>query len=178
MDLVNYQLQSANIAVTRDIDKTLPQVVASWEHLKSVWLNLLLNARDALLHTNENRQLEVITRLDKDGQSVQVLIHDNGKGMTSAETLHIFEPFYTTKGLGKVLAWGWRHAIESSNSTAAKSPSPVLWAKGQHSPLPSQFNGQIPARRASTLNDQWKLRTPTGGHGDPSLRPVIGCNPF
>ncbi|RIK20459.1 MAG: hypothetical protein DCC51_07485 [Anaerolineae bacterium] len=101
MDLVNYQLQSANIAVTRDIDKTLPQVVASWEHLKSVWLNLLLNARDALLHTNENRQLEVITRLDKDGQSVQVLIHDNGKGMTSAETLHIFEPFYTTKGPGQ-----------------------------------------------------------------------------
>lgn len=101
MDLVNYQLQSANIAVTRDIDKTLPQVVASWEHLKSVWLNLLLNARDALLHTNENRQLEVITRLDKDSQSVQVLIHDNGKGMTSAETLHIFEPFYTTKGPGQ-----------------------------------------------------------------------------
>lgn len=101
MDLVNYQLQSANIAVTRDIDKTLPQVVASWEHLKSVWVNLLLNARDALLHTNENRQLEVITRLDKDGQSVQVLIHDNGKGMTSAETLHIFEPFYTTKGPGQ-----------------------------------------------------------------------------
>lgn len=101
MDLVNYQLQSANIAVTRDIDKTLPQVVASWEHLKSVWLNLLLNARDALLHTNENRQLEVITRLDKDGQSVQVLIHDNGKGMTSAKTLHIFEPFYTTKGPGQ-----------------------------------------------------------------------------
>lgn len=101
MDLVNYQLQSAKITVTRDIDKSLPQVVASWEHLKSVWLNLLLNARDALLHTNENRQLEVIARMDKDAQSIQVLMHDNGKGMTSAETLHIFEPFYTTKGPGQ-----------------------------------------------------------------------------
>lgn len=101
LDLVNYQLQSAQITVTRDIDKNLPPVVASWEHLKSVWLNLLLNARDALLHTNEARQLEVVGRLDKEGQTVQVVMHDNGKGMTSAETLHIFEPFYTTKGPGQ-----------------------------------------------------------------------------
>ncbi|CUS02117.2 putative Multi-sensor hybrid histidine kinase [Candidatus Promineifilum breve] len=101
LDLVNYQLQSAKITVTKDFDDALPYIVASWEHLKSVWLNLLLNARDALLHTNGNRQLEVIARPNKDGQTIQVVIHDNGKGMTSAETLHIFEPFYTTKGPGQ-----------------------------------------------------------------------------
>lgn len=101
LELVNYQLQSANITTEITLDNALPQVIASWEHLKSVWLNLLLNARDALLHTNSNRQLEVISRLDKDGQAVQVLVHDNGKGMTTAETLHIFEPFYTTKGPGQ-----------------------------------------------------------------------------
>lgn len=101
LDLVNYQLQSAKITVTKEFDDSLPLMVASWEHLKSVWLNLLLNARDALLHTNDNRQLEVIARANKDGQSVQVVLHDNGKGMTSAETLHIFEPFYTTKGPGQ-----------------------------------------------------------------------------
>jgi two-component system NtrC family sensor kinase len=101
LDLVNYQLQSAKITVTKDFDDSLPIIVASWEHLKSVWLNLLLNARDALLHTNENRQLEVIARANKDGQTAQIVVHDNGKGMTSAETLHIFEPFYTTKGPGQ-----------------------------------------------------------------------------
>ena len=101
LDLVNYQLQSSKIAVSKELDPTIPPIVASWEHLKSVWLNLLLNARDALLHTNDNRQLEVIARPNKDGQTVQVLVHDNGKGMTSAETLHIFEPFYTTKGPGQ-----------------------------------------------------------------------------
>ena len=101
LDLVNYQLQSSKIIVARDIDATLPQIVASWEHLKSVWLNLLLNARDALLHTNDNRQIDVIARSVKDGQAVQVLFRDNGKGMNTAETLHIFEPFYTTKGPGQ-----------------------------------------------------------------------------
>ncbi len=99
--LVNYQLQSSKISVNRNIDASLPQMVASWEHLKSVWLNLLLNARDALLHTSDNRRLDVIARPLKDGQSVQILLRDNGKGMNSAESLHIFEPFYTTKGPGQ-----------------------------------------------------------------------------
>ena len=101
LSLVNYQLMSSKITITRDIDASLPQMVASWEHLKSVWLNLLLNARDALLHTNDNRQLDIIARPLKDGQSVQVLLRDNGKGMNSAESLHIFEPFYTTKDPGQ-----------------------------------------------------------------------------
>lgn len=101
LDLVNYQLQSAQIEVIRDVDASLPPMVASWEHLKSVWLNLLLNARDALLPIDHERRLELIARLDKEGQAIQVLVHDNGKGMTTAETLHIFEPFYTTKGPGQ-----------------------------------------------------------------------------
>jgi len=100
-DLVNYQLQSAKVTIQRDLETTLPPIVASWEHLKSVWLNLLLNARDALLHNNEQRVLEVMTRSNREAQTVQVLLHDNGKGMTLAETAHIFEPFYTTKGPGQ-----------------------------------------------------------------------------
>ncbi len=101
LDLVNYQLQSAKITVVRDLDAGLPPIVASWEHLKSVWLNLLLNARDALLHNNSDRQLELSTRWSRESQTVQVVLHDNGKGMTEAETAHIFEPFYTTKGPGQ-----------------------------------------------------------------------------
>jgi two-component system NtrC family sensor kinase len=101
LDLVNYQLQSVHITIDKEFEPNLPLVVASWEHLKSVWLNLLLNARDALQHTENERQLQIITRSNKDGQNIQILVHDNGKGMTSAETAHIFEPFYTTKGPGQ-----------------------------------------------------------------------------
>lgn len=101
LDLVNYQLQSVHIAIEKELEPGLPLVVASWEHLKSVWLNLLLNARDALQHTDNERKLKIVTRSNKDGQSVQILVHDNGKGMTPAETAHIFEPFYTTKGPGQ-----------------------------------------------------------------------------
>lgn len=101
LDLVNYQLLSSHIEVTQDIEGSLPEMVASWEHLKSVWLNLLLNARDALLHTNEGRKLDISVHMGKGRQTIQVLVHDNGKGITEAEALHIFEPFYTTKGPGQ-----------------------------------------------------------------------------
>ncbi len=101
LDLIGYQLQSAGIEIERQIDPELPQIVASWEHLKSVWLNLLLNARDALQEMPGDRQVEIATRLGSDANQIQVLIHDNGKGISPAETVHIFEPFYTTKDPGK-----------------------------------------------------------------------------
>lgn len=101
LDLVRYQLQTSNITINKQFDDSLPLIVASWEHLKSVWLNLLLNARDALLQAHGDPTLDISTRGREDGQSIQVVVHDNGKGMTSAETAHIFEPFYTTKGPGQ-----------------------------------------------------------------------------
>jgi two-component system, NtrC family, sensor kinase len=101
LDLIGYQLQSAGIEVIRQIDKDLPHIVASWEHLKSVWLNLLLNARDALQEKPGERQIEIVTRRGMVPNQIQVLIHDNGKGISPAETAHIFEPFYTTKEPGK-----------------------------------------------------------------------------
>jgi two-component system NtrC family sensor kinase len=101
LDLVHYQLQSVSIQVTKNMASDLPDVVASWEHMKSVWLNLLVNARDAVLPLPDNRLIEITTRLAAESNHVQVLIHDNGGGMSAAELAHIFEPFYTTKGPGQ-----------------------------------------------------------------------------
>jgi two-component system, NtrC family, sensor kinase len=100
LQLVAYQLRSAEIEVQEELDGELPPVEASWEHLKSVWLNILINARDALLASKAPRQIEVITRQTAENE-VQVLIADNGTGLTAAEAAHIFEPFYTTKDPGQ-----------------------------------------------------------------------------
>jgi two-component system NtrC family sensor kinase len=101
LDLVRYQLHSAGIEVKRRLDDQLPLVVASWEHMKSVWLNLILNARDALQDESGERRVEITTRLGETRDQIQIIFHDNGKGISSAETVHIFEPFYTTKEPGK-----------------------------------------------------------------------------
>ena len=100
LNLVQYQLRQANIQVIVNMEPHLPEIVASWEHLKSVWLNLIVNARDAL-QKSSNPQIEITSRLSEDEKVVLVLVRDTGKGMLAAELVHIFEPFYTTKDPGK-----------------------------------------------------------------------------
>jgi len=101
LHLVSYQLKSADITVARQLDDTLPEIHASWEHLKTVWLNLLVNARDAVVKGNKRGQIEIISRPVPDADEVQIIIRDNGIGMSPAEASHIFEPFYTTKDPGQ-----------------------------------------------------------------------------
>lgn len=100
-NLVSYQMTSTNVRVNLELADDLPPVKASWQHLQSVWLNMLINARDALQEKEGERQVSVITRLDPNGDYIQVLVEDNGRGMTEAEQAHIFEPFYTTKAPGQ-----------------------------------------------------------------------------
>ena len=101
LDLVQYQLYQTSTKILLNMDYNLPKIVASWEHMKSVWLNMIVNARDAVEHRTDNREVEITTRMGAEKDHVQVLIRDNGKGMTKAEQAHIFEPFYTTKDPGK-----------------------------------------------------------------------------
>ena len=101
LSLVKYQIDQANVQVIQNLADNLPRVTASWEHLKSVWLNLLVNARDATQGQPGQHHIEITTRLGPDGKHVQTLFRDNVKGMSSAELKHIFEPFYTTKDPGK-----------------------------------------------------------------------------
>lgn len=102
LTLVSYQLQSAQLEIEPELADDLPYISASWEHLKTVWLNLIINARDAVLsQPNQDGYVKIVTRLAPAGTHIQVLVNDNGIGMTPAEMAHIFEPFYTTKDPGK-----------------------------------------------------------------------------
>ncbi|MEI2608528.1 MAG: ATP-binding protein [Candidatus Promineifilaceae bacterium] len=101
LDLVVYQLQSKGIRLVRHFADDLPRFVGSLEHLKSVWINLLVNAGDAVKDRPENSEIVITTRLSPNGEQIQVLVQDNGVGMSEAQQAHIFEPFYTTKDPGK-----------------------------------------------------------------------------
>jgi len=101
INLVSYQFANANIEVESRLTKNLPPTKASWEHLQSVWLNLLINARDALQDIKKERKIEIRTNLDSTGTNIVVLVRDNGEGMNPAELSRIFEPFYTTKAPGQ-----------------------------------------------------------------------------
>ncbi len=102
--LANKKLQHSQIKVETKWAQTLPPIQANPDHLRQVFLNLTLNAIDAMPHGGV---LRITTALDQfklqrdDPQpAARIDFCDSGVGM-SAETLnHLFEPLFTTKEHG------------------------------------------------------------------------------
>jgi signal transduction histidine kinase len=84
------------VTVIRDYDEAVPRIEAMAGELNQVWTNLIDNALDAMGGTGT---LRVSTRGVEDGVLVEVA--DTGPGMPDEVRAHAFEPFYTTKELGK-----------------------------------------------------------------------------
>lgn len=74
----------------------LPLIECLGSQIKQVWLNLLINAAQAI---NQKGQITLKTRLE--GEWVSVAISDNGCGIDSEHREKIFDPFFTTKPVGK-----------------------------------------------------------------------------
>lgn len=75
----------------------MPRVVASQDQLQGVWINLILNAIDAI---DKETGLISITSI-YNGSEFQVTIVDNGKGIPADHLPRVFEPFFTTKLPGR-----------------------------------------------------------------------------
>jgi len=95
--LVQHELLSRSIELTFDPEENLPPILASYDHLQGVWLNLLLNAVDAI--DDDVGKINVVTK--KFGNEIRVTIADTGKGIPQERISRIFEPFYTTKEPGR-----------------------------------------------------------------------------
>lgn len=95
LQLFSYKLKQG-ITVQRHYDRTLPKIYAYGSELNQVWTNLIDNAIDAM---DEKGTLEIATC--QDGNYVRVEIMDSGMGIDPEIQSRIFEPFYTTKAMGK-----------------------------------------------------------------------------
>lgn len=75
----------------------IPQLVGSESHLRRVFLNLIINAAQAVAGDSDKEQfIRVVTRAGNDGK-VLVEIIDSGPGIPEESLPHLFEPFFTTK---------------------------------------------------------------------------------
>jgi two-component system NtrC family sensor kinase len=99
VSLVAPQIQRSGTEVLLELDDQLPLVWASPDHLHVVWLNLLLNARDAIQEVDRPGQIRLISRLRGDHAVVQIA--DNGVGISPDQINRIYDPFFTTKPPGK-----------------------------------------------------------------------------
>jgi two-component system, NtrC family, sensor kinase len=96
LSLVAHPLKTSQIQVVRQLGETLPAVRGSANKLQQVFLNLFLNARDAM---PGGGMLEVRTAAHNG--SVEVEIADTGAGIPREHIHKIFDPFFTTKASGR-----------------------------------------------------------------------------
>jgi two-component system NtrC family sensor kinase len=122
MVFLKYEAQKRSIAVVEQFDYRLPGIFAEENRLKQIFINLIMNALQAM---TEGGRLLLNTSLS-DGDMVSVVIADTGTGIPGEIIDRIFEPFFTTKepgmgtGLGLFItknnmqALGGRIEVESS----------------------------------------------------------------
>lgn len=94
--LVRPQKVMKQVRVDRQLDEPLPLVALARSELVQVLLNLLLNAADAL-----NGEGAVVVRSKLKGSVVRIEVEDNGPGLAETVRERLFEPFVTTKDVGK-----------------------------------------------------------------------------
>ncbi|MBO0859015.1 MAG: PAS domain S-box protein [Chloracidobacterium sp.] len=96
IQLLEAQLRNTEIEVVRSYADELPPAFGDAPKLQQVLMNLMLNARDAM---PQGGRLEISTEADDD--SVVIAVRDNGLGIAPEHLAKIYDPFFTTKQIGK-----------------------------------------------------------------------------
>ncbi len=118
--LAGKQLEHSRIHVITNLPDSLPAVLASRDHLAQVFLNLIINAMEAMPDGGELR----IRATRTDGQ-VEITFADTGPGIPPDALDAVFEPFYTTKEGGTGLGLSISHKIiQMHGGTISASNSP------------------------------------------------------
>ena len=97
LSLIEKELSSKSIEVVRDYSE-IPPALFSLDSLKQVFLNIILNAIQAM--PNGGR-LTISTRLSAESGDIEVAFSDTGHGIPEEALPHVFSPFYTTKPAGE-----------------------------------------------------------------------------
>jgi PAS domain S-box-containing protein len=106
------QLAVSGIRVETDFARDLPQITGDAQQLEQVFLNLLLNAEQAILEARSQGRILIRTRAGGEGTTVCADVIDDGPGIPPEVLPRVFEPFFTTKvvgsgtGLGLSVSYG------------------------------------------------------------------------
>jgi PAS domain S-box-containing protein len=96
ISLLEHQFKTARIRVERELRAECPITFGNAGKLQQVFLNLFVNARDAM---QEGGELRILT--DTADSKIEILIQDTGAGISRENIKKIYDPFFTTKAAGK-----------------------------------------------------------------------------
>lgn len=100
LDLLDIQLRDAQVRVTREFEPELPLVIADPDLLQQVFLNLCLNAIQAMPEGGELAITTGVRRYRTRRSLVDVSVTDSGVGIPRDLMARIFDPFFTTRSMG------------------------------------------------------------------------------
>jgi signal transduction histidine kinase/ActR/RegA family two-component response regulator len=96
IQLREYQESVDNIVVTAELSDDLPYAWGDPHQMEQVFLNLVVNAEDAIADT-QRRPGAIQIKTSVEGGHIQVTVTDNGNGIHARDMARIFDPFFTTK---------------------------------------------------------------------------------
>lgn len=100
--LLKTQLENTGVEVILNLDPNLPTIWGHHNKLESVFQNLMTNARDAFDQVRDDRHKQiVISTYVGDDDQIVVKFRDNACGMPEHVATNIFNPFFTTKDVGR-----------------------------------------------------------------------------
>jgi len=188
------QLQVSAIAVEKKFTRGLPSVLADQHQLEQVFLNLLLNAEQAILEGKHGGRITLTTSVNRDGRSVYAEVIDDGPGIPAEALPHVFEPFFTTKtvgtgtGLGLSVSYGiveehgghlgvesrpgrtvFRLELPVAQSTAARRAAPagspmIVTGEGRTALVVEDEASVLDLIVTILSQTGWRVDVATGGH--------------
>lgn len=119
LSIISNQMDINNIKVHKKLNNRLPEIKADTNQLHQIFINLLVNAADAM--EGQGGEITISNKLIKKRglEYIQIKIADTGCGIPKENIPQIYDPFYSTKGpkgtgLGLAVVWG---IIEKHNGT-------------------------------------------------------------
>jgi len=104
LNLIQYDNKAKSISIVKALSPDLPEIVTNANQLSQVFVNLILNAIDAM----QGDGTLTVTSFIRDSH-IAIQFHDTGTGIRKEDISKIFDPFYTTKekgtGLGLAVSY-------------------------------------------------------------------------
>jgi two-component system NtrC family sensor kinase len=102
VEMFKPQPMMEDIEIHLELGAAKDRVLADPNELQQVFLNIIMNAADALFVKDASgSEKQLLIKTENVGDSIRLHLSDNGPGMSEDELSHIFDPFFTTKDPGK-----------------------------------------------------------------------------
>jgi two-component system NtrC family sensor kinase len=144
LSIMERQALFQNINLRKNYSADLPKIIADSAQLQQVFMNIIINAAEAM---DGDGTLIIRTLLEEGGKSIQIEFTDTGHGIKEEDRKRLFEPFFSTKEVGKGTGLGL--AISYSIIQKHEGEIRVSSQEGKG----STFTVIIPVKREMEFNE-------------------------